>query len=321
MRSKVRHDPSDRRDTTRSLRPRARLSMPMEFARPGAGHRPCPMVPVRLVASDLDGTLLGPDRELSPRTLAALRAAHEAGIVVVAATGRSHVDALGRLTADDTVRWLVCSNGAVLYDREAGAVLDRHDMTAETVPAVVGALRAGLPDVCFAWETATGFGCEQGFLAVAPSREGGRGDVVDRFGPPYPGGLTKLMAAHPDLRRDALLAALRPLLVDGLVASASSVPFVDIAPPGVDKAFGVARLCERLGLDRAEVAAVGDHINDVALLRWAGRSVAMGDAHPEVLAAAGEVTATCAEDGAAVWLEALLADPSGDGSTGAHVVG
>jgi hydroxymethylpyrimidine pyrophosphatase-like HAD family hydrolase len=145
--------------------------------------------------------------------------------------------------------------------------------------------------------------------------------VADRFGPPYPDGVSKLMVAHPDLRRDALLSALRPVLVDGLVATASSVPFVDIAPPGVDKAFGVARLCGRLGIDRSEVAALGDHINDVALLRWAGRSVAMGDAHPEVLAAAGEVTATCEEDGAARWLEALLAGRSGDGSAGAHAVG
>ena len=279
------------------------------------------MAPVRLVASDLDGTLLGPDRELSPRTLAALQAAHHEGIEVVAATGRSHVDALGRLEAAATLRWLVCSNGAVLYDRETDQAVDRHDMAAETVPAVVAALRAGLPEVAFAWETNTGFGCEEGFLVIAPSRGGGRGDVTDRFGPPYPDGLTKLMVAHPDLRRDALLAVLRPVLVDGLVATASSVPFVDIAPPGIDKAFGVARLCERLGVDRTEVAALGDHINDIALLRWAGRSVAMGDAHPEVLAAAQEVTGTCQEDGAAAWLEALLASRSGDGGAGAHALG
>ena len=279
------------------------------------------MPPVRLVASDLDGTLLGPDHELSPRTAAALRAAHDAGIVVAAATGRSHVDARSRLGTADSVRWLVCSNGAVLYDREAGTVVDRHDMDASTVPAAVDAIRAGFPAVRFAWESAGGFGCEDGFLAIAPSRADGRGEVMDRFGPPYPDGVTKLMVAHPDLRRDALLAALRPLLVDGLVASASSVPFVDIAAPGIDKAFGVARLCRRLGIDRTEVAAIGDHINDVALLRWAGRSVAMGDAHPEALAAAQAVTQTCEEDGAARWLEALLADRSRDGSAGAHTVG
>jgi Cof subfamily protein (haloacid dehalogenase superfamily) len=279
------------------------------------------MPPVRLVATDLDGTLLGPDHELSPRTAAALRAAHEVGIVVVAATGRSHVDALDRLVAADTVRWLVCSNGAVLYDCEAGTVVDRHIMDASTVPAAVDAIRAGFPEVRFAWESAGGFGCEEGFLAIAPSRDNGRGEVTRRFGPPYADGVTKLMVAHPDLRRDALLVALRPFLVDGLVASASSVPFVDVAPPGIDKAFGVARLCQRLGIHRDEVAAIGDHVNDVALLRWAGRSVAMGDAHSEARAAALEVTAPCEEDGAAVWLEALVADRSGDGSTGAHAVG
>jgi Cof subfamily protein (haloacid dehalogenase superfamily) len=281
------------------------------------------MPAVRLVATDLDGTLLGPSAELSPRTVAAIRQAHAAGIILVAATGRSHVDARDRLGAAGTVRWLVCSNGAVLYDRDAGAVVDRHDMDASTVPAAVDAIRAGFPEVCFAWESARGFGCEAGFLVIAPSRTGGRGEVADRFGPPYPDGVSKLMVAHPDLRRDALLSALRPVLVDGLVASASSVPFVDIAPPGVDKAFGVARLCERLGIHRDEVAALGDHMNDLALLRWAGRSVAMGDAHPAVLAAAREVTATCEEDGAAIWLEALVRAGcgSGDGSSGAHAVG
>lgn len=279
------------------------------------------MPTVRLVATDLDGTLLGPDHELSSRTAAALRAAHEVGIVVVAATGRSHVDACGRLVAADTVRWLVCSNGAVLYDREAETIVDRHDMDAATVPAAVDAIRAGFPEVRFAWESARGYGCEEGFLVIAPSRRDGRGDVTGRFGPPYPDGVTKLMVAHPDLSRDALLVALRPFLVDGLVATASTVPFVDIAPPGVDKAFGVARLCQRLGIDREEVAALGDHVNDVALLGWAGRSVAMGDAHPEARAAAAEVTAPCGEDGAAVWLEALVAGRSGDGSAGAHVVG
>ena len=154
---------------------------------------------------------------------------------------------------------------------------------------------------------------------MAPTRDSRPDEVIDRLGPPYPDGLTKLMVGHPDLRRDALLTAVRPFVADGLVASASSVPFIEIAAPGIDKAL--ARLCARLGIDRSEVAALGDHINDVALLRWAGRGVAMGDAHPEALAAAGEVTAACGEDGAACWLEALVASQSGDGSAGAHPLG
>jgi len=279
------------------------------------------MSPVRLVATDLDGTLLGPGGELSPRTAAALRAVDAEGIVVVAATGRSYLTATVRLAAADSVRWLVCSNGAVLYDRHAGAVLDRHGIDAAAVPAAVDAIRAGLPEVGFAWESARGLGAEEGFLVMAPSRDGRPDVVVDRFGPPYPDGLTKLMVGHPELARDGLLHAVRPFVVDGLVASASSVPFIEIAAPGIDKAFGVARLCERLGVDRSEVAALGDHINDIALLRWAGRSVAMGDAHPEARAAAREVTAACGEDGAARWLEALVASRSGDGGAGTHALG
>lgn len=279
------------------------------------------MPPVRLVASDLDGTLLGPDSELSPRTAAAVRAAHEAGIVVVAATGRSYLTATMRLGGAPTVRWLVCSNGAVLYDRQAGVVVERHGLDDEAVPAAVAAIRAGLPEASFAWESASGLGAEEGFLVMAPTRDSRAEQVIEHLGPPYPGGLTKLMVSHPELRRGDLLQALRPFVVDGLVVSASSVPFVEITAPGIDKAFGVARLCRRLGIHRAEVAAIGDHINDVSLLRWAGRSVAMGDAHPEALAAAQEVTQTCEEDGAARWLEALLAGRSGDGSAGAHAVG
>jgi Cof subfamily protein (haloacid dehalogenase superfamily) len=279
------------------------------------------MPPVRLVASDLDGTLLGPDAELSPRTAAAVRGAHEAGIAVVAATGRSYLTATMRLAGAPTVRWLVCSNGALLYDRQAGVVVDRHGIDAAAVPAAVEAIRAGVPEVGFAWESARGLGAEEGFLVMAPTRDSRPEDVIERFGPPYPDGLTKLMVGHPDLRRDALLAAVRPFVLDGLVASASSVPFVEIAAPGIDKAFGVARLCERLGIDRCEVAALGDHINDVPLLRWAGRSVAMGDAHPEARAAAAEIAGTCGDDGAACWLEELVAGRSGDGSAGTHAVG
>jgi len=279
------------------------------------------MPPVRLVASDLDGTLLGPDSELSPRTAAAVRAAHEAGIVVVAASGRSYLTATMRLAGAPTVRWLVCSNGAVLYDRQAGVVRERHGIDDAVVPAAVDAIRAGLPEAGFAWESARGLGAEEGFRVMAPTRDSRAEQVIERFGPPYPGGLTKIMVSHPQLRRADLLQALRPFVVDGLVVSASSVPFVEIAAPGIDKAFGVARLCRRLGIDRSEVAAIGDHINDVALLRWAGRSVAMGDAHPEARAAAREVTQSCEEDGAARWLEALLAARSGDGSAGPHAVG
>ncbi len=237
------------------------------------------MPTVRLVASDLDGTLLGPGAVLTDRTRAALAAADAAGIVVVAATGRPATTASERLAGAPTVRYLVCENGAVLYDRHEAAVIARHPMDDRAVPAVVEAVRAGVPDAGFGWEAPGGYGAEARFLTMSPPRDGVPDVVVDRLGPPYPTQVTKVLVGHARLVRDDLLAAVEPCLVDGLVATASSVRFVEIAGAGIDKAYGVARLCERLGVDRAEVAALGDHINDIALLRWAGRSVAMGDAH------------------------------------------
>jgi hydroxymethylpyrimidine pyrophosphatase-like HAD family hydrolase len=271
---------------------------------PGMSPTPAP----RLVATDLDGTLLGPDGRLSARTLAALDAASEAGITVVAATGRSFRTALPRVAPSPALRQLVCSNGAVLYDRHAATVVEHHPLAPAAVPAALAAIRVGLAGVRFGWESPSGWAWEAAFVASRPviDDETDAGSVVDALGPPFPP-VTKLFAGHPELERDDLVAALAPLVTDGLVVSCSGASFVEITGAGVDKAFGVARLCTRLGVDRHEVVAVGDHLNDVALLRWAGRSVAMGGAHPAALAAAGEVTGSCADDGAAAVLESLIA--------------
>jgi hydroxymethylpyrimidine pyrophosphatase-like HAD family hydrolase len=261
---------------------------------------------MRLVACDLDGTLLAPGGRLSPRTLAALAAADAAGLTVVAATGRSHYTALPRLAPAAGLRWLVCSNGAVLYDRAEDRVVDRHPVGAGALPALVTAVRDGLPGAGFGWEGPDGFGYETGFLDMGPPADVTAGEVLDALGPPWPA-VTKLFVGHRELVREALLDVVRPLMVDGLVVTCSGAGFVEVTGAGVDKAFGVARVCERLGVDRSEVVAIGDHLNDVALLTWAGRSVAMADSHPAALAAAGEVTPGCGDDGAALVIESVLA--------------
>jgi len=265
-----------------------------------------PAVPVRLVATDLDGTLLGPDGRMSARTVAAVRAVHDAGITVVAATGRSHHTALARVAPAEVVRYVVCSNGAALYDTVVGAVLDRHPIAVGSLPLVVDALRRQLPDASFGWEEPDGFGWESAFVTVSPSVEGTRARVVPRMAAPWPDGVTKLYVGHADLEHDRLLHAVQPHLVDGVVATCSGASFVEITGTGIDKAFGVARLCARLGVEAGEVLAVGDHLNDLAMLRWAGRGVAMGGAHPAVLAEATELAPSCADDGVACILEALV---------------
>ncbi len=265
----------------------------------------------RLVASDLDGTLLAPGGQLSPRTVVALAGADAAGLALVAATGRSYHTALPRLAPAPGIRFVVCSNGAVVYDRAVGAVVDHTPVDGAALPGLLASVRAGLPGAVFSWETPGAFGSEAGFLGLPIPAGVTFGTVVGALGPPYPV-VTKLFVGHPDLARDDLLAAVTPLMVDGLVVTSSGAGFIEVTGAGVDKAAGVAHVCARLGVDRSEVVALGDHHNDLALLAWAGRAVAMADAHPLVLAGADEITASCAEDGAACVLERLTgaaADP------------
>jgi hydroxymethylpyrimidine pyrophosphatase-like HAD family hydrolase len=227
---------------------------------------------------------------------------------VVAATGRSFRTAVPRVAPSPTLRHLVCSNGAVLYDRETATTVEHHPVASASVPAALSALRVGLAGVRFGWESPSGWAWEEAFVDARPQMddETDAGSVVAALGPPFPT-VTKLFVGHPELLRDALVDAVAPLLPDGLVVSTSGAGFVEVTGAGVDKAFGVARLCARLGVDRREVVAIGDHLNDVPLLRWAGRSVAMAGAHPGALAAAGEVTASCADDGAAAVVESIVA--------------
>jgi hydroxymethylpyrimidine pyrophosphatase-like HAD family hydrolase len=86
----------------------------------------------------------------------------------------------------------------------------------------------------------------------------------------------------------------------------SGGPFVEVMAAGVTKALALAALCDERGIDAADVVAVGDHTNDLPMLRWAGRAVAMGNAHPSVLAEIHEHTASNVDDGLAMVIEGLL---------------
>lgn len=260
--------------------------------------------PVRLVASDLDGTLLGPDGQLSARTRAALDAVRAEGMVVVAATGRSHRTALPRV--GDHIDWAVCSNGAVLYDVARDVVDVHHPIGVELVARLVTDVAAHVPEVGLAWETVDGFGADAAFHRLRPSTEqvlldAPLGDLLD-------GGaaVTKVLVAHPALVQEVLLEALRPVLPVEVEATTSGADFVEVTATGIDKAFTVGLLAERLGIDRHEVLAFGDHLNDLPLLSWAGRAIAVANAHPAVRDLVPERADHHADDGVAKVLEALV---------------
>jgi Cof subfamily protein (haloacid dehalogenase superfamily) len=266
-----------------------------------------------LIASDLDGTLLGGDGRLSRRTVAALRAADVAGVTVVAATGRSHRTAGPRLRPAGVIRTAVCSNGASVYD-VAGSRIVLHRPIDDTVTDVLlGALREAHPEACFGWETPDGFGWEHRFVELAPVHV--RDSLIDgrrahelhgSIDDVAPVGLTKLLVGHPRIHSNDWLDELVPLIPPAARASTSGAAFVEVTGDGVDKASTLALVCAELGIDRSQVLAFGDQSNDVAMLEWAGRSAAPANAHPSAAAAADEVVGHHAEDGVAEVIERLV---------------
>jgi Cof subfamily protein (haloacid dehalogenase superfamily) len=260
---------------------------------------------VRLVASDLDGTLLLPDRTLSVRTIRALREIVDAGIVLVLVTARPPRTVRPLARELQAKGLAICCNGALIYDLDGEAIVEHWPCPPDVVKDLVLRLREAAPGVHFAVELGEQFGCEPGYRAwnpvvwrEAPVVE----DVLDLCELP----VTKMLVRHPEVERDTLIELIRSLVGESIGATHSGAPFVEVSAAGVHKAWALEWLAGSLGVDRRDVVAFGDMPNDLAMLRWAGRGVAVANAHADVLAAADEVTLSHAEDGVAATLERLL---------------
>lgn len=275
---------------------------------------------VRLVATDLDNTLLRSDKTVSPRTDAALRAAAEAGVAVVPVTARQR---LGVLTvapqfvelAEAFGGWAICSNGALGVDLPSGQRLFEATMTVGAQRDLVDRLTEAVPDVrfCAIRDGGDGFFVEEGYAELAiwsdHNRDPRRMQVVDRLFLSEAPNL-KIVARHAELDARELLATFGSLELTGLRATSSGAPFLEISAAGIGKAYGLQRLVDHLGIAAAQVVALGDGLNDLDMLDWAGLGFAVANAEPEVLAAADEIAPGCDEDGFAQVLEALLAGSS-----------
>lgn len=261
---------------------------------------------VKLIASDLDGTLFGPDHTLTERTIAAVRAAHRAGIRVVAATGRSSTSAVPRLRPATVITSAVCSNGSLVHDVVGDATLHRFHMDSIHVERFFHLVSALDVRHSFSWETDHGNGWDESFADIAFTHDD-LGDTPTLPGRPEPHHrTTKLMVYHPAYEQDELRERLLPHLVDPLNVSCSGVEFVEVTGAGVDKSTGLSHLCEQWSIDASEVVAFGDNHNDVGMLTWAGHGVAMGNAAAPALDAADEVIGDHRDDAVARYIESLL---------------
>ncbi len=258
---------------------------------------------IRLVATDLDGTLLHSDGSVSDRTRAALERAHAHGLQIVVTTGRPPrlVHPLAeRIGVADIA---ICANGAIVVELATGKVLAHHPIAETVAHRLVEGLRRALPGILFSLELGLDFAREPAYHSTFQPPPAPRyADALELVREP----VTKLLARHPSAPFADVLAAARRIGGDDAVSTTAGGTVVEISGAGVTKASALATLCAAAGIAPAGVIAFGDAPNDLALLAFAGRSVAVGNAHSEVLAAAGEVTASNDEDGVARVLERLL---------------
>ncbi|MFC4058513.1 HAD family hydrolase [Planomonospora corallina] len=262
----------------------------------------------RMIATDLDGTLLRSGGTVSERTRRTLLAARDLGIEVVFVTARPprYVDAIAE--AVGCVGTAVCSNGAIVYDvagRRATAV---NALDLAGTRRLAAALRAVLPGLTFAVETGHQVICE---VAYHDGRDA-HGEVQTRV----PTLEDVLRQAAPIVKllvwsgaQDAHTmweTARRAVMGEAEVTHSGGTGLLEISASGVTKAATLAALCDLRGVTPAEVWAFGDMPNDLPVLEWAGTSYAMANAHPAVLAAVDRRAPSNDEDGVAQVLEELL---------------
>lgn len=251
----------------------------------------------RLVATDLDGTLVRSDGTVSPYTADVLAQVEALGVPVVFVTGRPlrWTEEVFEYVGEHGLA--VVSNGALVWD------VARHRPHLErTIDPALGlemceVLREAVPGSAFAVETLAGIGLEPEFLERHPVPEGARrGPIGELFDQPA----LKLLARHEDLAPQEFWDAAEQVVQGRLVITwSSATSLLEISAPDVTKASTLALLCADLEIDASEVVAFGDMPNDLPMLAWAGTSYAMADAHPTVTEAAGHVAPGHDEDGVA----------------------
>lgn len=260
---------------------------------------------IRLVALDVDGTLVDHDGHMSTGVREAAIAAAAAGHRLVIATGRSYGAALPILkNIGITDGYCVCSNGGVTLRIDA-SLPDGYEVVDRVVfdprPAL-DALRVKLPTAKFALEDSHG-----NFLSTERFQDasfGAEAQTVD-FDRMRRAEAVRVVVFSTDSTAEEFGEAVKSIGLHGVTYSVGWTAWLDIAAAGVTKASALENIRRRLNIDPMNTVAMGDGRNDIEMLTWAARGVAMGQAPQEVLAAASEVTGTVYEDGAATVLRSL----------------
>ncbi|MFJ1620070.1 HAD family hydrolase [Streptomyces sp. NPDC088190] len=259
-----------------------------------------------LVATDLDGTLLRRDDTVSRRTRAALALAARAGARHLVVTGRT-VPGIRGLLAELGYRGpAVCGQGTQLYDAGSGRLVRTLTLDREAADTAIGKIEAQVGPV---------------FAAVDQDGAEGRTLIEPGYRMPHPtlpaqrtrhrrelwvAPVVKVLVRHPELTDDTLAEAARDAVGDLATVTHSGPGTVELQPHGVDKGTGLVLAAEYLGVAADSAIAFGDMPNDLPMFRTSGYGVAMANAHPQLRAAADEVTSSNEDDGVAQVLERVF---------------
>lgn len=264
---------------------------------------------MRLIASDIDGTILNHQGIISPRTIEAFKRAEKAGIEIVFVTGRPSrwLDPIRQQIGHTGT--VICSNGALTYSLSEEKVLDSHLLDWNTVSLVREKISTLAPHSFYALEGIDGFHVEPGFFAdrtPAADLQAAIGPITEDMAA---SGIVKMLAAVHAGSADQYIDLVGPH-IRHLVSATHSAPeiaLLELGPLGVNKAVTLAEYAASLGIDAADVIAFGDMPNDVEMLGWAGSGYAMASGHPEALASTPLSAPALADDGVAQVIEARLA--------------
>ena len=272
------------------------------------------MQQIRVLGLDLDGTVFDDKKQITPRTMEAMRAAIAAGVVVLPATGRPVSGVPEAFLHLEGVRYALTSNGATVTELATGKRIVELTFDEELAQQVYEITRHFISamSIFIDGESYTAADNMDKMLQFAPPElrpylRSSRIPVQDMasFLREHAHGIEKFSILYPDYAtRDAAKAAV--LARCKVEATASLGPNMEINALGVTKGRALLALADRLGYTRDQVMACGDSDNDLAMIRMAGLGVAMGNAQPEVLAAADAVTGDNNHDGVAQAIERYI---------------
>ena len=255
-----------------------------------------------LIALDIDGTLLTNRGDIAPEVRSEVTRVSQAGHEVMLATGRSWAETAPILDAlDISPEYVVCSNGAIVLKKDALADRGYRREYVETFnPAsVLETIRPALPEGTFAVEDEHGaYFFTESFPYISQMNEAHQVDFDDLKHRE----VTRVVVISPTDDTESFLQVVEKMGLHRVTYHIGYTAWLDIAPDGVNKATGLEKVREHLGIPRTHVFAAGDGRNDIEMLEWAaqlGRGVAMQDSPPEVMAASNEQCASVMEHGLA----------------------